>query len=403
MFSKFTTKREGQGEVWNWASLLEYNTQELAEMISRHPLVGGMGHHVALMPDAHLGVGAAVGSAIMTEGGIIPAAVGVDIGCGMRAVQTNIDRSEITQEMAEEILEKWGRYIPSGVGENHKIATKDWDHFVGKFGEAPTTNQRDRAKAPFQFGTLGSGNHFAEACVDQENKVWLVVHSGSRGVGNGMAQDHIKAAQAYCNQKEYHLEHKDMAYLEYGTPEFAAYEKSLLWGQEYALWQRKAMMKKMIQAVVEVMPDWDTWKVVDKIDCHHNYTEVIAPKAHGGAYKYLSRKGAINAEQGARGIIPGSMGDKSYIVTGLGNEDAYNTAPHGAGRLKSRGAAKRELDADEFEEQMEGVTWQKHARGNLLDEAPLAYKPIDVVMEDSKDLVRIDHQLKQFINFKGTK
>ena len=385
------------GTVKSFASLLEPNTQRQAEMSSRHPLIGGAGLHLALMPDAHLGSGATVGSVIPTKGGIIPSAIGVDIGCGMRAIQTDLFHSILTEDKRRQLLGLFRDRVPSGVGKGHAETNVEWHKWYKANGNPPGVDRKRQQelipRAMAQFGSLGSGNHFAEVSQDQLGYVWLIVHSGSRGVGNQLAQDHIKAAKQYTAKIGYQPEDIDLSYLEEGTDEFDRYIADMLWAQSYALWQRKAMMNIML----DCLQDLTKYQVVDKIDCHHNYSE----KLPNGLW--LSRKGAINAEPGVRGIIPGSMGDLSFIVSGKGNPDAYNTAPHGAGRLHSRGSAKRNLDMDEFKMLMEGKVWQDRQADQLLDEAPLAYKPIEVVMKDAEPLVDIEYQLSQFVNYKGVK
>ncbi len=392
---QYVTERDGrEGTVLSWASLLEDNTREQAEMISRSPVVDG---HVALMPDAHLGMGACVGSAIKTRGGILPSAVGVDIGCGMRAVHTNLPAGSLAKAARGRILGRFRDWIPAGVGKSHEPESpldrtrQAWQRFEQEFGLAPSGDKRIHARSGTQFGTLGSGNHFAEVSSDENGSVWLVVHSGSRGPGNMLAQKHINAAKEWGKANGQKPENPDLYPLIEGTDEFDAYIADMLWAQSFALWQRRAMMDRMLEAVAEEAE----YAILDDIDCHHNYSE----KHSDGSW--LSRKGAIDASEGVKGVIPGSMGARSYIVSGRGNSDSYNTAPHGAGRLKSRGAARRELDIDEFKEQMGDRVWQDRDAKNLIDEAPDAYKPIDVVMADASDLVEAMYELTQFVNFKG--
>lgn len=402
----FLSEREGnKGEVRNFASILGYNTQAQAEMSSRHPLIGGAGLHMALMPDAHVGSGATVGSVIPTEGGIIPAAIGVDIGCGMRAIQTNLQAGALSQRNRGILLGEFRERVPSGVGKGHVELNPEWPKWYKANGNVPSADRQQNesliARASKQFGSLGSGNHFAEVSEDQDGFVWLIVHSGSRGVGNQIGMGHIKLAKQFCATEGLEVEHPDLSYLVEGTDLFDNYVEDMLWAQSYALWQRKAMMNIMLDCLFEIK----AFDVVDKIDCHHNYSEKIDYNRYTPLRMvrniWLSRKGAINAEVGVSGIIPGSMGDLSFIVEGKGNVDSYDTAPHGAGRLKSRGVAKRSLDIDRFKEQMEGKVWQDRSAKELLDEAPGAYKPIEVVMGDSVDLVDINYTLSQHINFKG--
>ena len=248
------------------------------------------------------------------------------------------------------------------------------------------------AKIYSQFGTLGAGNHFVEVCEDKNKVVWLVLHSGSRGIGNVLATAHAKLAQESCKRARVKLESKESSYFAKGSPSFDAYIADMLWAQKYAYANRQAMMNSLLQIIVNA-----TWEdpVLTIINCHHNYAEETKPGV------WLTRKGAINAEKGRMGIIPGSMGEATHIVRGLGCEEALNTAPHGAGRVRSRGAAKRELSLEDFKRQMKGKTWQDRDAESLLDEAPDAYKSIEVVMEDSKDLVESVAVLSQFISYKG--
>lgn len=377
----------GKGRVVkSWASLLDAATLEQAKRTARAEVVEG---HVALMPDAHLGAGATVGSVIQTRHAIIPAAVGVDIGCGMIAVRTSIERAAITPDMAKRILGQWRASIPAGVGEAHERTVQEWAAFEHQHGLPPSG--RATATMAAQFGTLGAGNHFAEVSADEAGRVWLVVHSGSRGVGNQLAQWYIKTAKLYCKEQGAELEDPDLAFLTEGTSAFDAYILDMLWAQTYAFYQRETMMRRMLESLKEA-----GLHVVEEqhINCHHNYSE-----QHGSIW--LTRKGAINASVAVQGVIPGSMGAASYIVEGLGNEDAYRSAPHGAGRLLARGAAKRTLSVDEFKAAMGDRLWDDYNAAALLDEAPAAYKPIDAVMADARDLVRSRHTLRQFINYKG--
>ena len=249
---------------------------------------------------------------------------------------------------------------------------------------------RDDTRILSQFGTLGAGNHFAEVSEDTESVVWVLVHSGSRGIGNQIAQHHIRIAKALGTK----VEHPDLSYFSPGSTELTDYVSDMLWAQDYAYHQREAMMEALYAAVLETLGAQDTAKE-ETVNCHHNYSEELDEGV------WLSRKGAIDALSGTMGIIPGSMGAATYIVTGKGNTDAYSSAPHGAGRMLSRGAARRQLDLEEFRSQMTGRVWDDHNAKALLDEAPLAYKPIETVMEDSRDLVETVTVLKAFINYKG--
>ena len=374
--------------VKSWASLIDQNTIEQAKMTARVPVVKG---HVALMPDAHLGVGAAVGSVLITKNAIIPAAVGVDIGCGMIAVQTTLERGALSPEQCKRVLGRWREAIPAGVGKANGRTAKEWQAFADSL-DLPVLDAKMQERAALQFGTLGAGNHFAEVSEDEAGIIWLVVHSGSRGVGNALANQHIRTAKEFCRKRGIKVEHPDLSFLMADTTEFDTYIMDMLWAQRYAYHQRETMMHRMLESLREA----GSFTELSWINCHHNYCE--APESGD---EWLTRKGAINASLHVSGVIPGSMGASTFIVVGLGNEEAYWSAPHGAGRLLARGAAKRTLDVEEFRIAMGERLWDDYNAASLLDEAPMAYKPIEIVMEDAKDLVRAEHKLSQFINYKG--
>ncbi len=387
-FEEFGTEVGGRrGKVLSWASIIEEKTRNQAEMISRSAIVDG---HVALMPDAHFGLGACVGSAIVTKGGILPSAVGVDIGCGMIAVETSIRRKSITEKAAREMLGSIRKLIPAGVGQGHDGTTTDWSRFHAEYGDAPGADDRILSRVGRQFGTLGSGNHFAEFSEDREGFVWAIVHSGSRGPGNLLAQKHIKQAKEFVEAEGIEVEHRDLSYLVEETPEFDAYIADMLWAQSYAYEQRASMMNRML----EILKDQFPFNEGRRINCHHNYSE-----QQDGTW--LSRKGAIAAGADDFGVIPGSMGAATYIVRGKGNPDSYSTAPHGAGRLMGRGEAKRRLDLEQFKKEMGDRAWMDRDAEALLDEAPGAYKPIEQVMTDAEPLVQTLEILSQFVNYKG--
>ena len=412
----FETENEfGVGVVKSWASILDDNTREAAEAISRVTVVEG---HVALMPDAHFGYGPPVGTVMRTKNAIIPYAVGVDIGCGMIAAETNLEREQFKGHEGR-ILGAIRDAIPSGVGKSHtKVGARTLGHytaFLADNGLAPghdsdfvlaSAMQKRHAneshvkrelleKMPKQFGTLGAGNHFVEVTETSAGQVWLVLHSGSRGVGNVLATAHAKIAKRYISETypPGYLEDNDFAWFDRATGAFAAYVADMLWAQKYAYASRGAMMSELIDLISAELGE--EVGVQTTINCHHNYAEEVEPDV------WLTRKGAINAEKGRMGIIPGSMGAATYIVKGRGCVEALNTAPHGAGRIRSRGAAKRELNIGAFKVQMAGRTWQDRDAEKLLDEAPDAYKDIEVIMEDSRDLVAPQVKLSQFINMKG--
>ncbi len=390
----FTTENKygHKGTVVSWASLLEDECRKQAETISRVPILEG---HLALMPDAHFGFGPPVGSALKTRDAVMPYAVGVDIGCGMIANRTSLRRGAFSRKEGQ-LMGHIRELIPSGVGTHHKSQTAASVAFFAEYGDPPGAAIVPKGAASIngtariQFGTLGSGNHFVEVCTDEDGAVWLLLHSGSRGVGNQLATAHVKLAQALPTGVP--LESKEFAYFERGTPGFDAYIADMLWCQAYAFRQREAMMSALMEAVEQEAGSFD---VLERINCHHNYAEELEPGL------WLTRKGAIDASEGTMGIIPGSMGAATYIVRGKGNPRSYHTSPHGAGRLLGRNVARKKIDVAEFRAQMAGRTWMDRDAVRLLDEAPSAYKPIETVIADSENLIQPVHVLSQFINYKG--
>ncbi len=398
MIEEIITENEyGKGHVKSWASIIDDPTRAQASLISRVPIIEG---YLALMPDAHYGFGPPVGSALKTRAAVMPYAVGVDIGCGMIAVQTDLTRDKL-RGIEGAILGHIRELIPSGVGTAHKRPLPQAEDFIADNGYARGLSEDAfkgqatdmRQKTRIQFGTLGAGNHFVEVCEDKDGTVWLLLHSGSRGVGNMLATGHFHIAQDFCKREEIPLEHRETAYLPAETVEAETYLGDMLWAQRYAYAQREAMMDSLMEAVSrEVGSDWTE---LQRINCHHNYAEETGDGA------WLTRKGAIDASEGKLGIIPGSMGAATYIVRGKGNADAYNTSPHGAGRILGRNQARKTLTEAEFREQMVGKTWLDRDAKKLLDEAPSAYKPIEQVIKDSEDLIEPVAVLSQFINYKG--
>ncbi len=383
----------GGGQVRSWAADLEPNTLEQAKRSARSAAVAAP---IALMPDAHWGMGATVGSVIPTESAIIPAAVGVDIGCGMVAVETDRTAEDLPDNLGP-VLRGIGRAVPAGFDRHQEPTTAagTWlrAHPLETEVELTTKNHRSIGQ---QLGSLGGGNHFVEVCLDERNRVWVVLHSGSRGIGNILAKAHIGAARAVCVAEERALEDRDLAYFLAADAGFQAYVRDMLWAQDYARANRELMMNAVLRVLRDVL---GTVGERQRINCHHNYTE---REHHDGRDFWITRKGAIRARTGDRGVIPGSMGTASYIVSGLGNPASYTSASHGAGRRFGRREAKRRFQVEEFEAAMEGRMWQRSKARDLLDEAPMAYKDIDVVMEAQADLVRIDHRLEAVVNYKGT-
>ncbi|MFH2072211.1 MAG: RtcB family protein [Actinomycetota bacterium] len=383
----------------SWASDIDPKALEQAEVSSTLPFIFG---HIALMPDAHWGLGATVGSVIPTLGAIIPAAVGVDIGCGMIAVETSLTASDLPDDL-KPLLGSIQRSVPAGVGQGqqHNERGMAWltanpNENVDGFGLETKTCQ--------QFGSLGSGNHFIEVCLSPDETVWVVLHSGSRGVGNMLARHHIAVAKGIMSDYFIELPDPDLAYLVEGRPEFDAYMTDLMWAQNYALANRERMMDAVLRDIsFTLRPDNVSEPVpfdeVRRINCHHNYT---AREHHRGKNIWVTRKGAIRAREGDYGVIPGSMGTNSYIVRGLGNPSSWNSSAHGAGRRMSRGQAKKEFTVEDLAAAMEGKTWLEGAAGKLLDEIPGSYKDIEVVMRDQADLVAVETELHQILNYKGT-
>ena len=378
-------------QVWGIRNI-EANTIQQALRASRLDIVP---LHVSLMPDAHVGIGSTVGTVIPTEGAIIPATVSVDIGCGMIAVLTNLVASDLPDNMGR-YMGQAVRDIPAGVGQGHSQASRNADAWFASH-QPPTKLSHEQARTLLQqFGSLGGGNHFYEICLDENDKVWLVLHSGSRGIGNKLAMAHISKAKKLGESQ--HLEDPDLAYFIQGTPEFDAYMADLLWCQAYAKANRDEMMNNALRGFFRFVG-----KGLEKsrINCHHNYTE---QEEHFGRKLWITRKGAIRAEVGDYGVIPGSMGNRSYIVKGLGNPASFNSCSHGAGRVMSRGQARREIDIEAWKERMreKGIVWQEESANSLIDEADEAYKNIDEVMEDQSDLCEVVSTLHQIFNMKGT-
>ena len=390
-------------KLYSWASILDPVTAHQAHETASMPFVYP---HLALMPDAHLGKGATVGSVIPTVEAIMPAAVGVDIGCGMRALRLDVtgaelmaaglagqylDLAELRRGIERVIPLSMGHYNQGLYDNQTRLRVEGLEHTPGADSATAIA-----PKWHLQLGSLGSGNHFIEVSLDEEDRVWLFLHSGSRGVGNKLANRHIKIAQRLTPKRPGGVRppHADLAYLAEGEPEFDAYLTDLLWAQEFAHQNRAEMMHR----VFSVFRSWYKGEVAvtETVSCHHNYTTAAIT---GGRQVWLSRKGAIDAAEGTMGLIPGSMGTASYVVAGKGNPDSFWSAPHGAGRQHSRTQAKALFTMESLEEQMQGVEW-RHTEA-FLDEHPEAYKDINTVMADAADLVEIRHTLHQIVNVKG--
>jgi len=384
----------GDSRVLSWGTDIDGKALAQAARAASMPFIHG---HIALMPDAHFGLGATVGSVIPTLGAIIPAAVGVDIGCGMIAVETDIKAHELPEDLRNLLL-KLEEGIPSGVGRGHD---RSYQQLEGDkwYRDNPNDSVKNYSlgdRAVEQFGTLGSGNHFVEVCLDAYDNVWVVLHSGSRGVGNKLAQRHISTAKGLMKQYFINIPDPDLAYFVEGTPEFGEYIRDLMWAQRYALANRERMMDVVLDSLSREVRIHAEKR---RINCHHNYT---AKENHMGKDVWVSRKGAIRAREGDWGVIPGSMGTNSFIVEGLGNKASFDSSAHGAGRRMSRSKAKETLTIESLEEAMDGKTWLSDRPSALLDEHPDAYKDINQVMRDQADLVRVDVELHQILNYKGT-
>ncbi|MEP7272384.1 MAG: RtcB family protein [Acidobacteriota bacterium] len=368
-------------------------------------------HHVAVMPDVHWGMGAAIGSVIPTTGAIIPAAVGVDIGCGMQALLTPLTASDLPDNLLA-LRSEIERRVPHGRTDNGGPGDRGaWSRVPSKLDPANTlTSELDWLKerhpkltrainrAPHHVGTLGTGNHFIEVCLDESNRVWIMLHSGSRGVGNAIGTYFIEKAKEEMRRWVINLPDVDLAYLPEGSVLFDEYVKAVGWAQQFARRNREWMMLAVKQAVAAVIPKFkaDGQAVETAIDCHHNY---IAREHHFGKNVFVTRKGAVRARETDLGIIPGSMGARSYIVRGKGNPDSFHSCSHGAGRAMSRKAARKKFTVRDHIRATAGVECRKDE--DVLDETPGAYKDIDAVMEAQRELVEVVHRLKAVLCVKG--
>lgn len=375
--------------VWG-SDGMEPGTLAQAARAARMPFVPG---HVALMADAHVGIGATVGSVIPTEGAVMPAAVGVDLGCGMVAAETDLSAADLPDSLAPLMPLVEGR-IPSGVGTRHTAPVAP-DAYAALGRPATDLTDRQETTAATQLGTLGSGNHFVEVCLDERDRVWTVLHSGSRGIGNQLAQRHIGIAKGLMKERFISLEDPDLAYLVQGEPTFTTYIADMLWAQGYAAASRAVMSRRLLASLFEVVGHGSA---VRTINCHHNFTQ---QEQHHGRLLWVTRKGAIRAGAGDEGVVPGSMGTSSYVVKGRGSAASYESCSHGAGRRLSREAARRELTASSLEKAMAGREWLSGRAEALLDEHPAAYKDIEAVMTAQADLVEVEHTLRQVFNYKG--
>ncbi len=393
-----TMHNEGGVPIKAWTAGVVFDPKAESQLrnVAMLPFVH---HHVAVMPDAHAGAGATVGSVIATAGAVIPAAVGVDIGCGMIAARTSLTASQLPDglsglRLAIEAAVPVGRGAwpvpPSGPSESWAAMAPGYAAIVAK---APSV---DRGATVEQLGTLGGGNHFIELCLDEEDRVWVMLHSGSRGVGNRIGSHFIELARREMERWFIHLPDKDLAYLPEGSEHFDDYVEAVSWAQRYASENRRLMMAAVVSALRAsgALPDFDAR--VEAVDCHHNY---VAREHHFGKSVLVTRKGAVRAGKGELGIIPGSMGAKSFIVRGLGHPESFESSSHGAGRIMSRTEAKKRFTVEDHAAATAGIECRKDAE--VIDETPGAYKPIDDVMRAQRDLVEIAHTLRQVVCVKG--
>ena len=380
---------------WLPAEQIEDSAMQQIENLSGMPFIF---RHVAVMPDCHFGMGATVGSVIPTHRAIIPAAVGVDIGCGMIAVKTPLQRADLPDDLSD-IRKAVEHQVPLSAGHYNrsikKTAKPRIEQLAAKAAELERLEFYDKIGKNWrkQLGSLGSGNHFIEIVLDEDGYAWAFLHSGSRGIGNRIATHHIGIAKKLMEKWYINLPDPDLAYLVQDTPEFDAYIADLEWAQEFALLNREEMMERIIRILQYRCGDFEE---VERIQCHHNFTK---REHHFGQNILVSRKGAIEAKEGQLGLIPGSMGTRSYVVRGKGNAASFNTAPHGAGRRMSRGQARKAFTMDDFDRDMVGIEVNRSEA--FLDELPGAYKDVDLVMEQSADLVEVVHTFRQIVNVKG--
>ena len=378
---------------------LEARARQQLANVAALPIVFG---HIAAMPDVHTGIGATVGSVIPTRGAIIPAAVGVDIGCGMNAVRLSLRAEQLPDNLAR-VRAAIEQAVPVGFDEHGESrARRDaCAPLAGRLAEVVRRHpkiarmQRDHEKKWIrQMGSLGGGNHFIELCLDEAQTLWVMLHSGSRGIGNCIGQYFIAAAREAMMKTNVQLPDRDLAWLTEGSKPFDDYVEAVGWAQDYAFANRAEMLELIVEVLRRHLPAFEV--TGEAIDCHHNY---VQQEKHFGERVYVTRKGAISARRNELGIIPGSMGTRSYIVRGKGNAESLQSCAHGAGRRMSRSEAKRRFSRADLESQTEGVECRKDK--GVLDEIPGAYKDIDQVMADQTDLVEVVHTLKQIVCVKG--
>jgi len=398
---------DGLKPVKIWTNDVEDGALQQLSNIAQLPFIH---KHIAAMPDVHWGMGATIGSVIATKGAVIPAAVGVDLGCGMMAVQTNLNANDLPDNL-HKLRTNIEAKIPHGRSNNGKagdvgsfsddsimiLNSYAWDSIEGEYNEIIAKHPKAEAFNTYnQMGTLGGGNHFIELCLDENNQVWVMLHSGSRGAGNKIGMYFINKAKE--EMEKYHIDSylpdKDLSYFVEHTEIFDDYCKAVYWAQKFASLNRDVMMETVLTVMSQ---EFDNIFIVNEaINCHHNY---ISKENHFKSNVLVTRKGAIRAREGDLGIIPGSMGAKSFIVKGKGNKESFCSCSHGAGRKMGRKEAKRTFTVKDLEDQTEGIECPKDE--SRIDEIPAAYKDIDIVMDNQSDLIEIVHTLKQVVNIKG--
>lgn len=394
-------------KMWTHGVPVEPEAKEQLVNTAKMPFIY---RHIAVMPDVHLGKGSTIGSVIPTLGAVIPAAVGVDIGCGMMAAKTTLTANDLPDNLGplRSAIEK---AIPHGLSPKTRgfkgrdagswqdppsAVDAAWSQLKDEFdvicAKTPKLRHTNNYK---HLGTLGTGNHFIEVCLDEQGAVWLMLHSGSRGVGNAIGTHFIELAQQDMRTHLANLPDRDLAYLKEGTQHYDDYVEAVGWAQKFARMNREVMMQNLVKAVRSVIrKPFETH--VEAVNCHHNY---VQKERHFGQDVLVTRKGAVSARAGELGIIPGSMGARSYIVRGKGNEDSFTSCSHGAGRTMSRSEAKRRFTREDQARATEGVECRKDE--GVVDEIPMAYKDIDAVMHAQRDLVEVVHTLKQVVCVKG--
>ena len=389
-------------KMWTRGVPVEEAARQQLANAARLPIVYP---HIAAMPDVHFGIGATVGSVIPTVRAIIPAAVGVDIGCGMMAAKTTLRAEDLPDHLGP-LRSAIERAVPHGraPGSRDPGAWRDvpgevdaaWAELAPEFRELARDHPKlEKTNNRQHLGTLGGGNHFVEVCLDEQGAVWFMLHSGSRGVGNAIGSMFIELAKQDAMRHQVDLPDRDLAYFEEGSRHFGDYVRAVGWAQRYAQLNREVMMRRVVAAAKKVIGKPFS-SHVEAVNCHHNY---VQRERHGGADLYVTRKGAVSARKGELGIIPGSMGARSYIVRGKGNPESFESCSHGAGRTMSRGEAKRRFTVEQHRAATAGVECRKDK--DVLDETPAAYKDIDAVMAAQSDLVEVVHTLKQVVCVKG--